>query len=101
DERILFEVVAENAQVVRFLRVIELAHDGALKLLEHQGERIAAALLSVLIEKRRDIRECFQVIEHLLLNTRPLNLHCYAAAIAQTRAMHLSERCGCDRLYLE
>src|SRR4029078_3331455 len=68
---------------------------------DHANEVVAAPGFGARSQEARDLVERFEIFLDRLADARPRPLSRDGAAVAQRGAMHLSERCSRDRLFLE
>ena len=97
----VLERLAEGDHVLGLLAVVELAQERLAKLLDHALDVEALAHLGVSREHLRDLAEGLEVLDDLLADRRPLDLHRHGTAVPQRRPMHLSERGRRDRFPVE
>ena len=76
------QIVADGDEVQRLLAEVELAQHRLAELLEQERQPESPADLGVLVEKRRDLAERLEIIEHLLADSRALDLEGDCAAVA-------------------
>jgi hypothetical protein len=95
------QVAPERHQVAGLLDVVELAHEAAAKLLQHAGELEAPADVRVRVDECADLFQGLHVVDDPLADAGPLDLHRESPAVAQPRAVHLSQRGGGHRGGLE
>ena len=87
--------------MVRFAQVIELGGNGRPELVDHARQVVSLAGVGVTVDELRDFIERLEIFRDLLGDARPLHLDGDDAAVAERGAMHLSERGGGERTFLE
>src|SRR5438477_584159 len=69
------KIFANRAEVVRFLPVIEFAHETLPKFIEHFAKLVALADGRVVIEEFGDLIERVEILEKRFANTGPLHFY--------------------------
>ena len=91
-----------NGHHVRcFAPVIEFMRDRCFEFLQNRLQAVALAKIRVAMQEAGDFLKSGKVVLNLLVNLRALNFYGDRTSVAQPRAIHLPERCGCQRFALE
>jgi hypothetical protein len=94
-------VVGEQREVARLLPVVELAQQALAEFVEHFRKVLAPAGLGMAVEEGRDLAEHLEILADASLDVGALHLDRDRPAVAQLRAMDLTERGRRDRHVLE